>query len=33
MGVPSWHLKTVAKSSELDKVPITLKLMKVKNYV
>ena len=30
MGVPGRHLKTDAKSSELDKVPITLKLMKVK---
>jgi hypothetical protein len=30
MGVPSWHLKTDAKASELDRVPITLKLMKVK---
>jgi hypothetical protein len=30
MGDPSWHLKADAKSLELDKVPITLKLLKVK---
>jgi hypothetical protein len=30
MGEPSWQLKTDAKSSELDKVPITLKLLKLK---
>jgi hypothetical protein len=30
MGVPSLQLKTDAKSSELDKVPITLKLLKLK---
>jgi hypothetical protein len=30
MGDPCLHLKTDAKSSELDKVPITLKLLKVK---
>jgi hypothetical protein len=29
MGIPSWHLKVDAKSSELDNVPITLKLLKV----
>jgi len=33
MGEPGRHLKTDAKSSEFDKVPITLKLMKVKIIV